>query len=355
MDQVERIAKLLREVREEHEQGKQLSEPNDKVLIIDGNNNFIRVFSAVPALNDDGVHIGGIIGFLKSIGSMIKQYRPTRCIIVFDGKGGSTRRKKIFPGYKQGRNFKLNVNRLKDLPGYSNEEEAMIAQFRRLIQYLNILPISIISIDNIEADDTIAYLADEKYKDSEIVIASTDKDFFQLLDEKTSIWSPVQKKHITNVDISDKYGIESKNFLLYRVFDGDNSDSIPGINGVGLSTLKKRIPIITEDKKLSTEDIYEYCKTQLADGKTYKIYQSILDSVENIERNWLLMSLKDHNISSSLKLKISNLADQPIPVIDKQAFRKMISVDRMVPAIPNLDHWLNSVFGNLNEYARMTQ
>ena len=70
---------------------------NDKVLIIDGLNTFIRCFSAIPTLNDDGAHVGGIVGFLRSIGYAIRTIRPTRTVIVFDGKGGSNRRKKVFP------------------------------------------------------------------------------------------------------------------------------------------------------------------------------------------------------------------------------------------------------------------
>ena len=78
-------------------------EPNDKVLIIDGLNTFIRVFSVIPTTNDDGIHVGGIVGFLRSIGYTINMIRPTRTIVVFDGKGGSNRRRKIYPEYKQNR------------------------------------------------------------------------------------------------------------------------------------------------------------------------------------------------------------------------------------------------------------
>ena len=64
-------------------------EPNDSVLLIDGLNTFIRVFSAIPTTNEDGVHVGGIVGFLRSLGHVIRMVGPTRTIIVFDGKGGS--------------------------------------------------------------------------------------------------------------------------------------------------------------------------------------------------------------------------------------------------------------------------
>ena len=84
-----RFFDLLQEVERDREQGTG-SNKNSHILIIDGLNTFIRVFSAVPALNDDGMHIGGVTGFLRSVASAIRQHKPTRCIIVFDGKGGST-------------------------------------------------------------------------------------------------------------------------------------------------------------------------------------------------------------------------------------------------------------------------
>ena len=85
--------------------------PNEKVLIIDGLNTFIRVFSVIPTTNEDGIHIGGIVGFLRCIGYVINMIRPTRVIIAFDGKGGSNRRRKLYPQYKQNRKTKYRVNR----------------------------------------------------------------------------------------------------------------------------------------------------------------------------------------------------------------------------------------------------
>ena len=77
---------------------------NDHILLVDGLNNFIRAWSASPATNSDGVHIGGMIGFLQSIGFAVRTLFPTRLIIIFDGPGGSQRRRKIYKGYKGKRN-----------------------------------------------------------------------------------------------------------------------------------------------------------------------------------------------------------------------------------------------------------
>ena len=79
----EKFISFLDNIDESEKKGK--LNLNDKVLIIDGLYTFIRSFSVNPAMNDDGVHIGGIAGFLKSIRYTLSVIKPTRCINVFDG------------------------------------------------------------------------------------------------------------------------------------------------------------------------------------------------------------------------------------------------------------------------------
>ena len=146
-------------------------EPDDKVLIIDGLNTFIRCFSAIPTLNDDGAHVGGIVGFLRSIGYAIRTIRPTRTILVFDGKGGSNRRRKLFPEYKANRNMSERLNRSYDFNTKEDEHQSMVMQLTRVIDYLDYLPITTITIENIEADDTMAYVTKQILKTSRFFIS----------------------------------------------------------------------------------------------------------------------------------------------------------------------------------------
>ena len=79
------------------------SSVDDHIMVFDGLNTFIRAFGATPSTNEDGDHVGGITGFLFSIGKAIRDFKPSRCVIVFDGRGGSARRKKIYGDYKANR------------------------------------------------------------------------------------------------------------------------------------------------------------------------------------------------------------------------------------------------------------
>ena len=346
-------AELLRQIREDHEKQSSGLEKDSKVLIIDGLNSFIRVFSAVPLVNDDGEHIGGYIGFMRSIAAIIRQFKPTRCIIVFDGKGGSARRKKMHSGYKEGRSMSTRFNRREDVGEQTVEEEiaSMRLQMSKLSEYLQCLPVTIMSIDNIEADDTIAYLATEVFrpKGSEVIIMSDDKDFIQLINEKTSVWRPVEKKYYTPKEVNDRFGVPSHNFIHYKVFMGDGSDNIKGINGVGIKTLQAKLPLLLEDRTVTLEELLDYCK---AKQQEHKIYRTIVDSEMSMRLNWQLMSLEDLDIASNFKLMIADMAEREIPKLDTFNFKRMFMLDKAYTAIPNVDTWLANSFNALSAFSQ---
>ena len=313
-------------------------EPNDKVLIIDGLNTFIRVFSVIPTTNDDGIHVGGIVGFLRSIGYTINMFRPTRVIIVFDGKGGSTRRRKIYPEYKQNRKTEYRVNRTYDFASQEDEKQNMIMQLQRIVEYLDTLPVTVFSYDNIEADDTIGYLCRQVLTDSNITIMSTDKDFLQLANGRIKVWSPTKKKLYDEQAVLDEYGISSHNLIWYRVIDGDKSDNIKGVKGLGLKTIQKKLPFLSENRIVNIDEII----TKLPESK------------DIIELNYKLMQLSDVDISGTTKTKITERVRQPINRLIKYKFQKMFLEDKLYTALPNLNSWLVTNFNQLNHYAEKT-
>ena len=309
--------------------------PDDKVLIVDGLNTFLRVFSVIPTTNDDGIHVGGIVGFLRSIGYTINMFQPTRVIIVFDGKGGSSRRRKIYPEYKQNRKTKYRVNRTYDFASQEDEKQNMIMQLQRVVEYLDLLPVTVLSYDNIEADDTIGYLCKQVLKESEVVVMSTDKDFLQLANGKTKIWSPTKKKLYDEEAVFEEFGITAKNYIWYRVIDGDKSDNISGVKGLGLKTIRKKLPFLTENKIFNIEDITKV----------------LPESSEIIDRNYRLMQLQEVDISGSTKSRILQKIRQPINRLVKFKFETMFLEDKLFTALPNLNSWLLTNFSKLNNYA----
>jgi len=321
---------------------------NSDILIVDGLNTFIRSFMAVPSMNDDGMHTGGIAGFLKSVGYAIKLLNPTRVIVVFDGNGGSQKRRKIYPEYKKRRKTRIKFNRTyEDMSNSDIEQKNLKMELLRLINYLDVLPITVMAIDNIEADDTIAYLAEQTFKNSNVTIMSADKDFLQLASDKIKIWSPTKKKIYGCKEIVDEYGITCNNFIFYRSMEGDDSDNIPGIHGAGLKTIIKCFPFLADERKSSLQEIYNYAENNKS---KYKIYDKVLSEKLTLERNFELMQLKDTQIQSFTQLRIEEIINKSVPQINKLTFSKLINEDKMWNNLPNYMVWLNETWGKVNSF-----
>ena len=328
---------ILNEIKEQG--GSELGDnPNENVLIIDGLNTFIRVFSVIPTTNDDGIHVGGIVGFLRSLSYTINMIRPTRTIVVFDGKGGSSRRRKIYPEYKQNRKTKYRVNRAYDFASQEDEKQNMMMQLARCVEYLDTLPVTVMSYDNIEADDTIGYLCRQVLTDSQITVMSTDKDFLQLANGRIKIWSPTKKKMYDDKMVMNEFGISAGNLIWYRVLDGDKSDNISGVRGLGLKTIQKKLPFLKENRIVNIDEVIDV----------------LPDSKDTIELNYKLMQLSDVDISGSTKTKIIDKVNEPINRLVKFQFQKMFLEDKLYAALPNLNSWLLTNFNQLNHYAEQT-
>jgi 5'-3' exonuclease len=315
------------------------------ILIVDFMNTFLRAFMASPAINSNGNHVGGISGCLKSIGYASKVFLPTKIIIVSDGVGGSMKRRKLYPDYKMGRKSKIRLNRAYDeMSDIDIEDTGIKNQLLRTINYLDTLPVKTMSIDHIEADDTIAYLAQDRFKDSNVTIMSADKDFLQLASDRIKIWSPTKKKIYGCAEILDEYGISCQNFINYRIMEGDDSDNINGITGAGLKTIKKLFPIFTDDHRYSVEEIFNYCENKK--GK-YKLYDTILENKFIMSRNYDLMQLHTSQIQSFSELRINEIIDKPTNKLNIFGFSKLLMADNMQSTIPNSFQWLNESFGKI--------
>ena len=321
---------------------------NNRVLIVDGLNLYLRAFAVNGALNDNGVPVGGLTGFLRSLAYAIREVNPTRVIIVYDGAGGSQRRRKILPDYKANRTPGKRITRWDAFKDAKAEKDAMKIQFSRLIEYLDFLPVNVISIDKIEADDTIAYIA-HTLLDEDVTILSADQDFLQLVDERITVWSPTKKKFYTPRMVMDDYGVPAHNFLMYKVLMGDKSDNIEGVKGLGPKKLPKIVPDLLTQTTLDLDFILEHA------GKGEEpMHKKIVESATQLQINEELMDLKNPPISGELKLQIARLIEAPINLLSRNDFIMMYSDDQLGNAIKAPDLWLREHFIKLNTLAKQT-
>ena len=321
---------------------------NNRVLIVDGLNLYLRAFAVNGALNDNGVPVGGLTGFLRSLAYAIREVNPTRVIVVYDGAGGSQRRRKIHPEYKTNRKPGKRITRWDAFKNATEEKDAMKIQFSRLIEYLDFLPVNVISIDRIEADDTIAYIAHTLMKE-DVTILSADQDFLQLVNERITVWSPTKKKFYTPRMVMDDYGVPAHNFLMYKVLMGDKSDNIEGVKGLGPKKLPKIVPDLLTQTTLDLDFILEHA------GKGEEpMHKKISESETQLRLNEELMDLKNPPISGELKLQIARLIEAPINLLSRNDFIMMYSDDQLGNAIKAPDLWLREHFVKLNTLAKQT-
>ena len=319
---------------------------NDRVLIIDGMNTFIRSFAAIPTMDENGNHIGGVTGFLKSVGYVIRKFKPSRVYVIFDGKGGSKRRREIYPDYKSGRKPLTRLNRTYDMTTEQDEQDLMRYELVIVAKALMKLPITTITLDHVEADDIISYIAQHTVENGgESIIYSTDKDFLQLVGDGIKVWNPVRKKTYIPETVLEDYTIHPNNFLLYRALTGDTSDNLPGIKGLGMKTLLKFMPGFATEEKLNLDDVIT-----VAESSKSKVILKIVDQKENIQRNLILMSLLSVMMSDNNKLKVLNKINKPQLFLKKYDLTKLLIETNILPSMQNYDSWVVSTFNSLTRF-----
>lgn len=322
---------------------------NSRVLLVDALNTFLRSYAAIPTLDDDGNHIGGMTGFLRSIGSVIRDFKPTRVVIVFDGKGGSQRRRKIYPEYKSNRKPPTRLNRQYDMTTEQQEVENMKYQLVSLIEMLECLPVTIFTMDNIEADDVIAYASELiTSRGGQSIIYSTDKDFLQMVTENVKVYNPVKKKTFDINTVVESYGVHPNNFVFYRALMGDKSDNIGGIKGAGEKTLLKNIPEFAS--AIDSVD-YRFIEQKFIDNKKKpKLVENILNNKDIVNRNMQLMQLRDVDISTDSKMKIVHKLDTVKTGLKKMDLTKLMIRSKVMSNFPNYDIWLTTTFAPLTRF-----
>jgi len=263
-----------------------------KYLLIDGLNFFIRSFTVNPTMDTNGDHVGGVVGFLVSLNKLIRENSPSHVVVIWDGEGGSAKRRSLFKDYKAGRKPKLN--RQYDFEDVNAQMASFIRQVGMVNEYLEDLPVTVVRVDGLEADDVIAYMSKHAIdKDAKKVIVSSDKDFYQLLDNNTCIYAPTKKKYYKVDDLVKEKSVLPENFILMKCLIGDKSDNIAGLKGVGEKTVTKLFPFLRE-KESTINDIFEHSRTNREkSGK----YSQVLESSDIIMDNFKLMQLANPNMN----------------------------------------------------------
>jgi len=228
------------------------------------------------------------------------------------------------------------------------EEEILdnkVWQQMRVIEYFNQTPTVQFMEPEVEADDVISYVKNSSiFEEWQKVVVSADKDFIQLLDEKTLLFRPIQKEVLNINSVIEKYAIHPRNFATARAFAGDPSDNLQGVPRVGLNTIAKRFPFLKEDKDYFVKDVIQACKEEECN---LKVYENILKFEETVEQNYNIMQLSSPQMSIQCKNKVDETLSGFTPHFNLTEMRKhMIHDGVLTVTTTDLEQKFNDIISS---------
>ena len=208
----------------------------DKLVLIDGNSIMNRAFYGIMGskmlTTKDGKYTNAVYGFLAILFKLLDDIKPQYIAVTFDLKA-PTARHKLYDGYKANRH------------GMPDELAEQMPMIKEILKAMNI---DIIEKEGYEGDDILGTLSCYgEQQNLDVTILSGDRDTFQLATDKVTIRIPHTKGGKTETDdynrekVIEKYGIEPKQLIEVKGLQGDSSDNIPGVPGVGEKTALKLI------------------------------------------------------------------------------------------------------------------
>jgi len=312
-----------------------------KTLLVDGNNLFKIGFHGAKDVFNNGDHVGGVYHFVNILRKFLEEHNHDKVVVFWDGESNSSIRKSIYPQYKENRRESMNEYKY----------ESYLYQRSRVKQYLEEIFVRQIEVEDNEADDLIAHYC-KISKDERIIIFSADKDLTQLISENVTIYSPITKQYFKNGDMIsiNKVDIPHYNVLVTKVFTGDKSDNIDGIQGLGEKTLVKLFPQLQE-KPCTIEEILDYARnipqdkpsktlTNLLTGKT----KSTILGEEFYTTNKKIVDLTNPLITADGKELVEQILTDTIDPTDRgyKNLMRMMMEDGLFKYLPkDNDAWVN--------------
>ena len=312
-----------------------------KTLLVDGNNLFKIGFHGAKDVFNNGDHVGGVYHFVNILRKFLEEHNHDKVVVFWDGESNSSIRKSIYPQYKENRRESMNEYKY----------ESYLYQRSRVKQYLEEIFVRQIEVEDNEADDLIAHYC-KISKDEQIIIFSADKDLTQLISENVTIYSPITKQYFKNGDMIsiNKVDIPHYNVLVTKVFTGDKSDNIDGIQGLGEKTLVKLFPQLQE-KPCTIEEILDYARnipqdkpsktlTNLLTGKT----KSTILGEEFYTTNKKIVDLTNPLITADGKELVEQILTDTIDPTDRgyKNLMRMMMEDGLFKYLPkDNDAWVN--------------
>lgn len=282
-----------------------------RTLLVDGEYNLRRNFKKRENLfTFSGEHCGGVYGFIETLGYTINKTLPDRVIVMWDGDRSGLYRHEIYPLYKANHKSWDEESYLYTKEELDDKLRSKIScsnQKRKTKNFIDNLFIRQAEVDLIEGDDLIALYIKNKLPDEKIIIFSKDHDYHQLISDDVSVLMPGNLTVLTPHNFKSFYGYIYQNSLLFKCIDGDESDDIPGISGVGIKTVLKLFPKFADEEYTIDRIMSE--AFELFQKKETKTLKSIMLARDLLNRNYKLMDLKNPFINEQAESEIEIARD----------------------------------------------
>lgn len=301
-------------------------------------------YNGIRDLFSGNEHIGGIYHFINTLRNCLEEHNYDKVIVCWDSETNTSVRKKLYPEYKANRKNEMN----------EEEYESYLHQRSRVKQYLEEVFVRQIEVPNNEADDLIGQYCNIAINEN-ITIFSSDKDFTQLISKRVQIYSPVKKQYYKFGDkISlNKVDIPHQNVLLTKVFVGDKSDNISGIEGLGEKTLVKLFPEL-QKKTCTITEILDSAKIIGQEKKVPKIIEKILTGQskngilgeEFYNKNLRIVDLGNPLITDEAKELVNVIYTENMDPTDRgyKNLMKMMMADGLFKYLPKDDNaWVKFI------------
>jgi len=203
------------------------------ILIIDGNAICYRSIHTTGELKYNREYTGVKYGFFSQLFTILEKYEPKNICFVWDSR--SSKRKEIYPSYKEKRSKKKKEMTKEEKIFYGKCFEQFDELYEEILPKIGIK--NNYKVKGLEGDDLIASICFNN-KGSK-VIATSDNDMYQLLNDKTVIYDIRKKKQFTKDDFEQEYGIDASEWISIKCMAGCSTDEIEGIEGIGIKTAVK--------------------------------------------------------------------------------------------------------------------
>lgn len=327
-----------------------MEEKKPRLLLIDAWNIMIQQNSVANIVDQNTMQIGMYLSTMNMIRTFVDKFKPQKVVFAMDGPNAGERRRKLYSGYKAGRGVKAKTSSIilkegdepDDYTKYTSQG-AFTFQMERIYNFIKNLPVAMAIVPYLEGDDIISYLAINNKDEFDVIVASGDKDYFQLIQDGISVYNCRYKKLYDRQEFQNEFRILPENYIYMKILLGDSSDEVKGVHGIGKKSFPYFEPILMAKPYANVTEFVEAVKSmdlEQIDTRTRNAIKNIW-AEETVETMFLLYQVMKLD-QDCLKLHHIEILKQQIEEQEQKRLSKIMATVTMNK------HCFNKLYNGFN-------